>query len=72
MSLKCAYGQAEVVQLGDVSRGFGHHTDGQKVIVINLEVILAHKIQVFYHKRQLSGFPCATLYINSEVAIQRC
>ena len=41
MSLKCAYGQAEVVQLGDVSRGFGHHTDGQKVIVINLEVILS-------------------------------
>ena len=31
-----------------------------------------HKIQVFYHTRQISGFPCVTLYINSEVVFQRC
>ena len=29
-------GQEEVVQLGDVDRGFGRHTDGQKVIVVYL------------------------------------
>ena len=34
--LKCAYKQEEVVQLGDISKGFGHHADGQKVIVVNL------------------------------------
>ena len=34
--LKCSCGQEEVVQFGDVSRGFGRHTDGQKVIVVNL------------------------------------
>ena len=28
ISLKCAYGQKEVVPLGDVSRGLGRHTDG--------------------------------------------
>ena len=28
ISLKCACGQEEVVQLGDVSRGFGCHADG--------------------------------------------
>ena len=26
--LKCACGQEEVVQLGDVIRGFGRHADG--------------------------------------------
>ena len=31
-----------------------------------------HEIQVFNHKSQISGFPCVTLYINSEVAVQRC
>ena len=31
-----------------------------------------HKIQVFCHTRQISGFPCVTLYINSDVAVQRC
>ena len=36
ISLKYAYGQEEVVQLGNVSRGFGRHADGQKVIVVNL------------------------------------
>ena len=44
------------MQLGNVSRGFGRHADGQKVIVV----------------RQISGFPCVALYINSEVAVQRC
>ena len=34
--VKCACGQEEVVQLGDVNRWFGCHTDGQKVIVVNL------------------------------------
>ena len=34
--LKCACGQEEMVQLGDVSREFGRHADGQKVIVVNL------------------------------------
>ena len=34
--LKCACGQEEVGQLGDVSRGFDRHPDGQKVIVVNL------------------------------------
>ena len=34
--LKCACCQEEVVQLGDVSRGFDRHSDGQKVIVVNL------------------------------------
>ena len=34
--------------------------------------ILVHKVQVFYHTRQISGFPCVILSINSEVAIQRC
>ena len=28
ISLKCACGQEEVVQLGNVSRGFGRHADG--------------------------------------------
>ena len=28
ISLKVACGQEEVVQLGDLSRGFGHHADG--------------------------------------------
>ena len=36
ISLKCACGQEEVVQLGDVIRGFGRHADGQKVIAVNL------------------------------------
>ena len=27
VSLKCACGQEEVVQFGNVSRGFGRHTD---------------------------------------------
>ena len=26
----------DIVQLGNVSRGFGRHADGQKVIVVNL------------------------------------
>ena len=34
--LKCACGQEEVVQLGNVSRGFGRHAGLQKVIVVNL------------------------------------
>ena len=34
--LKWACGQEEVVQLGDVSRGFDRHADGQKVTVVNL------------------------------------
>ena len=36
ISLKCACGQEEVVQLGDVSKGFGRQADGEKVIIINL------------------------------------
>ena len=36
ISLKCACGQEEVVQLGNVSRGFGRHADGYQVIVVNL------------------------------------
>ena len=28
ITLKCAYGPEEVVQLADVSRGFGRHADG--------------------------------------------
>ena len=28
-----------------------------------------HKIQEFYHTRQINGFPGVTLYINSEVAV---
>ena len=36
ISLKCAYGQEEVVQLGDVSRGFGRHDEDRIVIVVNL------------------------------------
>ena len=36
MSLKCTCGQEDVMQLGNVSSGFGHHADGQKVIVVNL------------------------------------
>ena len=31
-----------------------------------------NKIQVFYHTSQISGFPCVTLYINTEVAVPRC
>ena len=34
--LKCAFGQDEIAQLGDVSRGLDHHADGQKAIVLNL------------------------------------
>ena len=52
----------DIVQLGNVSRRFGRHSDGWKVIVANL----------FYHTRQISGFPWVTLYLNSEVAVQRC
>ena len=33
---------------------------------------LVHKIQVFYHTRQISDFPCVKLYTNSEAAVQRC
>ena len=36
ISLKCAWGQEEVVQLGDVTRGFGRYADWEKVIVVNL------------------------------------
>ena len=36
ISLKCAYSQEELVQLGDVSKGFCRHADGQKIIVVNL------------------------------------
>ena len=36
ISLKCACGQKEVVQLSNVSRGFGRHADRCKVIVVNL------------------------------------
>ena len=35
MFLKCAWGEVEEVQLGDVSRGFGRHAGGQKVILVN-------------------------------------
>ena len=31
-----------------------------------------YKIQVFYHTRLISGFPCVTLYRNSEVTVKRC
>ena len=34
--LKCACDQEEVVQLGNVRRGFDCHADRQKVIVVNL------------------------------------
>ena len=70
--LKCACSQEEVVQLGHVSRGFGCHADGYKVIIVNLSY-LVHNVQVFYHTRQISGFPCVTLYINSKEVVQmRC
>ena len=36
ISLKCACGQEEVVQLVNVGKGFGRHADRQKVIVVNL------------------------------------
>ena len=39
--LKCACGREEAVQLGDVSRGFGRHCDGQKVMVVNLSYFSA-------------------------------
>ena len=28
-----------------------------------------HKIQIFYNTKQISGFSCETLYINSEEAV---
>ena len=34
--LKCACGQEEAVQLGDLSRGFGCPANGKKVIDVNL------------------------------------
>ena len=55
-----------------MSRGFGRHADGEKVIVVNVGYYIVHKTQVFYHTGQISGFPCVTLYMNSEVAVQRC
>ena len=36
ISLKYACSQEEIVQLGDVIRGFSSHIDGYKVIVVNL------------------------------------
>ena len=39
--LKCACGREEAVKLGDVSRGFGRHCDGQKVMVVNLSYFSA-------------------------------
>ena len=66
--LKCAFGQEEVVQLGEVSRGFGRHADGQKVIAVNRGYFIPQN-QVFYHKRQISGFPCVTLYINAKTVV---
>ena len=43
----------------------------EKVIVVNLGYFSAKK-QAFHHTRQTSGFPCVTLYINTEVAVQSC
>ena len=39
--LKCTCDQEELVQLDDVSRGFGCHANGQKGLVINLEYFSA-------------------------------
>ena len=39
--LQCTCGQEELVQLDDVSRGFGCHTNGQKDLVVNLEYFSA-------------------------------
>ena len=39
--LKCACGQEEVVQLGDVSRGFGRHADEQKVIAVYIRYFIS-------------------------------
>ena len=39
--LKCTCDQEELVQLDDVSRGFGCHANGQKGLVINLECFSA-------------------------------
>ena len=32
-----------------MSRGFGRHADGEKVIVVNVGYYIVHKTQVFYH-----------------------
>ena len=48
--LKCACGQENVVQLGDMSRGFGRHADGQKVIVVNLRYISAQNTGILSYK----------------------
>ena len=39
--LKCACGREEAVNLGDASRGFDCHCDGQKVMVVNLSYFSA-------------------------------
>ena len=65
--LKCSSGQKEVVQLGDVSKGFVRHADHRK-LELYIYSILLHKTTIFYHARQISGFPCVTLSINSKVA----
>ena len=78
--LKCACDQEQVVQSGNVSRGFHCHADRQKVIVVNLgyfsvenigedrRQIRRQKTDIEY-KRHINGFPCVILYINSEVAV---
>ena len=48
--LKCACGQEEVVQLGDVSRGFSRHADRWKVIVVNLGYFSAWNTGILSYK----------------------
>ena len=44
IGFKFPCGREEVVQLGDGIWGFGHHADGQKVIVVNLGFLM-HKTE---------------------------
>ena len=69
ISLKCACGQQEVVQLGDVSRGFGFHADKYKVIVVNLRYFSVQNPVILPYKTSKWFLLCDI--INSEVTVHR-
>ena len=63
--LKCACGQEEMVQLGNVSRKFGRHAGGQKVIVVNLGYFSAQNTGILSYETD-TWFPlCDILYFEN-------
>ena len=48
--LKCICDQEDLLLLGDVSRGFARHADGQIVLVVNVEYFSAWNKSLLSHK----------------------